>query len=153
MQLEVALDGAADVPRPVANTVFLRAAGVAHRNVARHAKARNAAPGLPERDGMLQLEVEDDGRGIDARALEHTRSLGIKGMRERVLYMGGALEISRAPRGGTRVLARVPRCLPQRRPGDPGAARRRPAPRAPGAAPVARSERRHPRRGRSGERR
>lgn len=111
VQLEVALDGADDVPRPVANTVF-RVLQESLTNVARHAQAKNAWVMLSERDGMLQLEVEDDGRGIDPRALEHTRSLGIKGMRERVLYMGGALEIGRAPRGGTRVLARVPRRLP-----------------------------------------
>ena len=56
----------------------------------------------------IALEVEDDGRGISAEALAKSRSLGVKGMRERMLYLGGGLDVSRAPRGGTRVRARVP---------------------------------------------
>jgi len=40
--------------------------------------------------------------------LEKSRSLGLKGMRERVSYHGGSIDIARAPRGGTRVRLRVP---------------------------------------------
>ena len=40
------------------------------------------------------LEVEDDGRGIESDELAKTRSLGLKGMRERVAYLGGAVEIA-----------------------------------------------------------
>jgi signal transduction histidine kinase len=36
------------------------------------------------------------------------RSLGQKGMRERIAFLGGTLEIARAPRGGTRLRLRVP---------------------------------------------
>jgi signal transduction histidine kinase len=36
------------------------------------------------------------------------RSLGLKGMRERLTYLGGSVEISAAPRGGTRLRGRVP---------------------------------------------
>jgi len=60
-------------------------------------------------DSDLQLEIEDDGRGIVEEDLARPRSLGLKGMRERVFYLGGTLEIDRAPRGGTRVHARVPK--------------------------------------------
>jgi signal transduction histidine kinase len=57
----------------------------------------------------LHLEVEDDGRGIAEADLARPRSLGLKGMRERVRYLGGVLEVGRAPRGGTRVLVQVQR--------------------------------------------
>ncbi len=56
------------------------------------------------------MDIEDDGRGIADADLARSRSLGLKGMRERVRYIGGSLEIGRAPRGGTRVLVRVPSC-------------------------------------------
>ena len=56
----------------------------------------------------LLVEVEDDGRGIAPEDLAKARSLGLKGMRERVAYLGGSLEIGRAPRGGTRLRLRVP---------------------------------------------
>ena len=52
--------------------------------------------------------TQDDGRGIGVEDLAKVRSLGLKGMRERFVYYGGTLEIARAPRGGTRLRARVP---------------------------------------------
>ena len=78
-------------------------------NIARHAGARNAWVVLGASGNSLELEVEDDGRGIEGADLARSRSLGLKGMRERVLYLGGSVEFGRAPRGGTRVLVRLPR--------------------------------------------
>jgi len=77
-------------------------------NIARHSGAKHAWAVIEAGDGALRLEIEDDGHGISAEDLAKSRSLGLKGMRERVLYLGGALEVSRAPRGGTRVRAHVP---------------------------------------------
>jgi signal transduction histidine kinase len=57
---------------------------------------------------LISVEVEDDGRGITAEAMAKSRSLGLKGMRERIAYLGGSLDIARAPRGGTRLQLRVP---------------------------------------------
>ena len=37
-----------------------------------------------------------------------TRSLGLKGMRERFAYFGGSLEITSPARGGTRLRIQVP---------------------------------------------
>jgi two-component system sensor histidine kinase UhpB len=77
-------------------------------NIARHSGAKHAWAALEAANGALTLEIEDDGRGITLAEMTKSRSLGVKGMRERVLYLGGELEVSRAPRGGTRVRARVP---------------------------------------------
>jgi PAS domain S-box-containing protein len=77
-------------------------------NIARHSGAKHAWGVLVALDDALLLEIEDDGRGISPDELTKSRSLGVKGMRERMLYLGGELEVSRAPRGGTRVRARVP---------------------------------------------
>ena len=99
-----ALDG---IARDVATTVY-RALQESLTNVARHAAAKSAWVLLRIEDGALRLEVEDDGRGMPAVPQAGNRSLGLKGMRERVQYHGGILEVSRAPRGGTRVKVRVP---------------------------------------------
>jgi len=77
-------------------------------NVARHAGARRVWASLALADGQVRLEVEDDGRGIAAEDLAKSRSLGVKGMRERVRYLGGVFEAVRAPRGGTRVRVSLP---------------------------------------------
>jgi PAS domain S-box-containing protein len=76
-------------------------------NIARHSGAKRAWAVLEAGDAELLLEIEDDGRGISPADMEKSRSLGVKGMRERVLYLGGSLEVTRAPRGGTRVGACV----------------------------------------------
>jgi len=97
----------AGLERNLANTVY-RALQESLTNIARHAHAHNAWIVLAEDDDGIRLEIEDDGRGITADDLAKSRSLGLKGMRERVSYVGGTLEVERAPRGGTRVTLRVP---------------------------------------------
>ena len=106
--IRMAGNGALDaVAKPVATTVY-RALQESLTNIARHAGARQAWVSVGEENGEIWFEVEDDGRGIEPADLAKAHSLGLKGMRERVLYLGGTLEVARAPRGGTRVRLRVP---------------------------------------------
>ena len=55
--------------------------------------------------GMLELAVEDHGRGMDG---ERRRGLGLVAMRERAELLGGTLEFTRPAEGGTLVRLRVP---------------------------------------------
>jgi signal transduction histidine kinase len=89
-------------------TAVYRAIQESLTNIGRHSGAKNAWVMLAADDGAIEVEVEDDGRGIAADDLAKTRSLGLKGMRERIAYLGGSLDIARAPRGGTRLQLRVP---------------------------------------------
>jgi len=100
-------DGFAMLDGKVATAVY-RALQESLTNVVRHSGAKNVWVVLGIDDEALHLEVEDDGRGISAADLAKVRSLGLKGMRERVAYLGGSLEVARAVRGGTRLRARVP---------------------------------------------
>jgi PAS domain S-box-containing protein len=100
-------DALDDIGRDVATTIY-RALQESLTNIARHSAARHAWVLLRLEDGALRLEVEDDGRGMPPAAQASSRSLGLKGMRERVHYHGGVLEVGGAPRGGTRVKVRVP---------------------------------------------
>jgi hypothetical protein len=97
-----------------AATAAYRAVQESLTNIARHSGAKNAWVLIEVDEGALYVEVEDDGRGIAPQDLAKTRSLGLKGMRERVAYLGGAVEIARAARGGTRLRLRMPlrRALP-----------------------------------------
>lgn len=54
------------------------------------------------------LEVCDDGCGIAEEALERTTSIGLVGMRERALSVGGTVSIARRAFGGTVVAAELP---------------------------------------------
>jgi PAS domain S-box-containing protein len=77
-------------------------------NIARHAAATEVNGRLSNQDGVLLLEVRDNGKGVNQEQLCAPTSLGILGMRERALLLGGDLTITGAPGQGTVVSARIP---------------------------------------------
>jgi PAS domain S-box-containing protein len=92
---------------PDVETALYRVMQEAITNVARHASARHLSVVLERFDENVIAVVEDDGRGFDAEQPASGR-LGLVGMRERVVLVGGTLEIESAPGHGTTVIARVP---------------------------------------------
>lgn len=77
-------------------------------NVLRHAQAKNIFVGLEEHDNFLDLRVRDDGRGITEGEKSNRHSLGLLGMRERALLVGGEVSIIGDHLKGTTIHVRVP---------------------------------------------
>jgi len=77
-------------------------------NVARHARAANVTVILKQTDSAFILEARDDGRGILPEHLSGVNSLGLLGMRERAMALGGSIEFVRGKRIGTTVKLIVP---------------------------------------------
>jgi signal transduction histidine kinase len=76
-------------------------------NVARHANATRVNVSLA--DGtVLALTVEDNGRGIREDEIAGRRSLGVLGLRERVLALGGTIDIKGEEGKGTKVSVSIP---------------------------------------------
>ncbi len=73
-------------------------------NVRRHSGAAHAVVTLGAAEGEVIVEVEDDGRGFGP---ETPYGMGLTGMRERVLALGGNLEVEGRSGVGTRVFFRV----------------------------------------------
>jgi signal transduction histidine kinase len=93
-------------------TAAFRVLQEALTNIMRHARAEKVAVALwHEEQGGVALEVRDDGCGINAEQVFGTDSLGLLGMRERVLLHGGTLTIDGVPGGGTTLTLRMP-CEP-----------------------------------------
>lgn len=90
-----------------AQLVVYRVAQEALANAIRHSGAEHVAVALRRRaDGGVELDVADDGRGF---AFDESESgLGIAGMRERALLVGGELTIESRPGAGTTVHLLVP---------------------------------------------
>jgi len=107
-RIEIDADGGLEHLSKNVSTTIYRAIQESLTNIARHSGARNAWVLLAAQDGSLEVEVEDDGRGMAPEDLAKAGSLGLKGMRERIAYIGGSFEVARAPRGGTRLRIRVP---------------------------------------------
>ena len=69
-------------------------------NVARHAGADQVDVRLTA-DSRLEIVITDNGRGFDPGELAASGGLGIAGMRERAMLVGGSLEVESEPGHGT----------------------------------------------------
>ena len=84
-------------------------------NVIRHSQATKVVVVLREDERSLfgneslVLEIRDNGRGITEEEILNPESLGLLGMKERVLAFGGEFSIRGEPGGGTSLVLQIPR--------------------------------------------
>ncbi|MBT9467043.1 ATP-binding protein, partial [Hydrogenophaga sp.] len=101
-----------DVPLDV-QLVAYRTAQEALTNIAKHTKATAVEIDLSDGEGVLTLEVTDNGQGMSPDALRKTKSFGLLGLRERAAKVDGWLDVSTSPRG-TSVILSVPLTSPNK---------------------------------------
>lgn len=89
-------------PRVEATAYFVTCEALA--NVTKHACATRASVCVSRRNGLLTVEIGDDGVG-GARPLENS---GLSGLSDRVAALGGRLRVESAVGAGTRVIAEIP---------------------------------------------
>lgn len=77
-------------------------------NIARHSGASRANITLEIENGRIVLKIADNGRGITAEEIEKNTSLGILGMKERIMLLGGLWRIKGTKVNGTVVEIKVP---------------------------------------------
>ena len=77
-------------------------------NTARHANASKLIIHLREINNELVLEIKDNGKGITSNQISDPKSLGLLGMKERALILGGSVEIKSSMNNGTIVKAVIP---------------------------------------------
>ncbi len=98
------------LPPPI-ELVLYRVAQEALTNVAKHARARHVDVELAVQDARVTLSVADDGVGFEVDRFRRTPSLagvGLLGMRERVAYYHGELDIRSRPNAGVRIRVAIP---------------------------------------------
>jgi len=83
-------------------------------NVMRHARATDVYLRLDHGNGELILEVRDNGKGASESDITAGSALGILGMMERALILGGKLTINGEPGKGTTVRAVIPKMCGER---------------------------------------
>jgi PAS domain S-box-containing protein len=76
-------------------------------NVLRHAQASGITVTLNQEDDNIRLQIMDDGKGFDMTGISGRKTLGLLGMKERTLLMGGDYRIDSFPGKGTTVTVSV----------------------------------------------
>lgn len=95
-----------------AEVALFRALQEALSNVARHADNAPAAVQIRATDGEIALRVTDQGPGFAGESalarLEAEGHLGLAGMRERILALGGEVAVRTSPGAGVVLVIRIP---------------------------------------------
>lgn len=110
-----------ELPLAIRREVLLIGLEALH-NAARHARARNVTLAWRHRVGVWELEVCDDGVGLDPDAFHPSRrGRGLRGMQRRAAEIGASIEWLPNPGGGTCVRLRFSGSsrLRRRRPESP----------------------------------
>jgi signal transduction histidine kinase len=89
-------------PTVEATAYFVVAEGLA--NIAKYAGADLASVRVREQDGVLEIEVADDGCG----GADADKGTGLRGLEERLHALDGSLAVESEAGKGTRLLARIP---------------------------------------------
>ena len=94
---------------PEAEIHLLRIAQEAIHNIRKHACASLARVHLFQEDGLLVLEIEDNGVGFDTgqASLDRQPHFGLRTMREHAGLIGADFKVESAPGRGTRALVRL----------------------------------------------
>lgn len=90
------------------STMLFRIVQEALTNVVRHAQASVITIGITRMEKYINLEIEDDGKGMDTEFLLQGNSWGIHGMYERARHFGGELKIAGVAGQGTMVRLKLP---------------------------------------------
>jgi len=88
--------------KPELETAIFRIIQEALTNMFRHSGARNGSIRLTENDGRITVTVRDDGKGIEDQVVNlrpESVGVGIGGMRQRVMELGGSLRLANAHPG------------------------------------------------------
>jgi signal transduction histidine kinase len=92
---------------PIANSVatsLFRIYQEALTNIGRHAHATHVYSTLQLEDDKIILIIKDNGIGFDMQTLGVKKTLGLLGMKERTLMMGGRFEINSKAGEGTTIV-------------------------------------------------
>jgi signal transduction histidine kinase len=93
----------AHLPAP-AETIAYFVVSESLANTVKHARASRACVELSRNNGVLRVEVTDDGIG----GADASRGSGLRGLEDRVAAVRGSFHVHTSPGAGTRILAEIP---------------------------------------------
>lgn len=104
--------GAAAPTKAIELTAY-RVVQEALTNISKYAQCGQVQIDLSDGNGVLTVEVSDNGGGIAASALDNPKAFGIRGLQERAKSVGGWLDVSTQLGRGTSIILSVPLDTPE----------------------------------------
>jgi signal transduction histidine kinase len=89
---------------PAVETAAYYVVAEALTNLTRHARATRASVRVARSNGVLEVEVDDDGQG----GADPAHGSGLRGLSDRLDAISGSLEVRSPPLGGTHLKASIP---------------------------------------------
>ena len=77
-------------------------------NVIKHSEAQEAVIHLTHHDNMINIMVEDDGRGFNVSEVDYKEGMGIYSIQKRVEYLDGTVDVESVLQKGTTVIINIP---------------------------------------------
>jgi putative methionine-R-sulfoxide reductase with GAF domain/two-component sensor histidine kinase len=108
LETELKAEGVSDLT-PEIEEGFYRVAQEVLNNILKHAQAHSVTVQLCRDQQKVILEITDDGIGFDPHTNRGKGGLGLAGMEERVVLLGGRLIVRSTPGQGTSVRVEVSR--------------------------------------------
>ena len=108
LRIEIVDDGVATSLDDVTSSIVFRTVRELLVNVVKHAHSPTARVTFRHRADDLEVVVEDVGAGFDPAEASSHAGFGLMSVREEIGRLGGAVEVTSAPRRGTRVSVLVP---------------------------------------------
>jgi two-component system sensor histidine kinase DegS len=111
-RLQVSIGGTEQDMSSLSEVTVFRVVQEAINNIQRHARAKTGTINLKFEEDCLSLEIRDDGVGFQPPdkplAYVGESKLGIIGMEQRILSIGGQFRVDSHPGRGTKVQASIP---------------------------------------------
>ena len=109
INLDIPPDEDVNLPSTISTTLF-RIVQESLTNIVKHAQADYAWIRLGRSNGVVNLEIEDNGIGFNPQRqfAQGGTAWGLLGMEERATLLGGEFELYSTPGDGARVTVRVP---------------------------------------------
>lgn len=105
--IECSIENDLDPLPPNLEQAIYRITQEAIENATRHADASRVWLDFQKTEQAIEVRVKDDGKGFDLNNLSEEERLGIRGMFERSVTIGGKLNLESRPGKGTAVIFRM----------------------------------------------
>ena len=103
MLAEIRISNLVQILPPNVEQAFYRIGQESIENISIHSRAKKIFFSLEEEDGVVHMEIRDDGVGFDPQTEQGAGHYGIQGMKERATSIGADLEVLSQPTEGTTI--------------------------------------------------